>query len=170
MKKCCFTGHRPKSLPWGYDESKMSCIEFKKALSFVIEKAILNGYQYFIVGMAEGFDTIALEMILKYKETNPNIVIEGAIPCLGQEKKWFKASQTRYESNLKKLDKTTIISSSYTSSCMHERNDYMLKNSELVIACYSGGKGGTMSTITKAKKLNKKIIAINPKTLSRISE
>ena len=24
-----FTGHRPKSLPWGYDENKPSCLKFK---------------------------------------------------------------------------------------------------------------------------------------------
>ena len=27
--KICFTGHRPKGLPWGYDEEKESCILFK---------------------------------------------------------------------------------------------------------------------------------------------
>lgn len=165
MKKCCFTGHRPKSLPWGYDESKETCIEFKKALSFVINKAIENGYSYFICGLAEGFDTIALETLLEIKKNNSNIIIEGAIPCIGQELKWNEHSQERYRKNLKLLDKTTIISNTYTNTCMHERNDYMLDNSELVIACYNGGSGGTMSTITKAKKKNKKIIVINPKTL-----
>ena len=24
------TGHRPKSLPWGYDESKENCLKFKE--------------------------------------------------------------------------------------------------------------------------------------------
>ena len=26
----CLTGHRPKGLPWGYDETKKSCQSFKK--------------------------------------------------------------------------------------------------------------------------------------------
>ena len=165
MKTCCFTGHRPKSLPWGYDESKESCKEFKKALYFLINKAIQNGCTHFISGMAEGFDTIALEILIELKKSNSNIIIEGAIPCIGQELKWNKESQERYQENLKKLDKTTILSSHYTNTCMHERNDYMLDSSELVIACYSGGSGGTISTISKAKRKNKKVIIINPKTL-----
>lgn len=165
MNKCCFTGHRPKDLPWGYDEDKESFIEFKKALEFVIDKAILNSYTYFITGMAEGFDTIALELLIEKRKSNPNIFIEGAIPCKNQEIKWKKESQERYKKNLKKLDKITILQQTYTSDCMLKRNDYMLEKSDLVIACYKGGFGGTGSTITKAKKQNKKLIIINPITL-----
>ena len=28
----CLTGHRPNKLPWGYNETKDSCITFKKEL------------------------------------------------------------------------------------------------------------------------------------------
>lgn len=165
MKVCCFTGHRPKGLPWGYDETKPECTQFKNELKIIIKNAVVNGYTHFISGMAEGFDTIALEILFELKAINPKIYIEGAIPCIGQELKWNKESQERYQENLKKLDKTTIISNHYSNTCMHERNDYMLNCSDLVIACYSGGAGGTISTISKAKKKNKKIIIINPKTL-----
>ena len=34
-KTACLTGHRPKSLPWGYDENKESCKAFKKDLSTI---------------------------------------------------------------------------------------------------------------------------------------
>ena len=31
-KKCCFTGHRPKSLPFGYNEEEPSCKKLKELL------------------------------------------------------------------------------------------------------------------------------------------
>ena len=33
-----FTGHRPSSLPWKYNESAPSCIAFKKDLYTMLEK------------------------------------------------------------------------------------------------------------------------------------
>ena len=58
----CLTGHRPKSLPWGYDETKESCIKFKKDLETIFENAIKCGYKTFLSGMAEGFDMIGTEI------------------------------------------------------------------------------------------------------------
>ena len=165
MKICCFTGHRPKDLPWIYDENSADFIAFKDKTTDIIEKAIENGYTYFISGMAEGFDTIVVDILLELKNKYKNIIIEGAIPCLGQEKKWSEENQNRYKTLLQKIDKKTILSPVYTSTCMMERNDYMLANSELVIACYKGGYGGTYSTIHKAKKQGKNLIIINPKSL-----
>ena len=51
---------------------------------------------------------------------------------------------------LKQADIKRYISNEYTDTCMHERNDYMLKNSSLVIALYNGTFGGTQSTLKKA--------------------
>ena len=45
---------------------------------------------------------------------------------------------------------------------MQERNEYMLKNSSLVIALFNGCAGGTKSTILKAKKMGLKIDVIQP--------
>ena len=49
--KISFTGHRPKSLPWGYDETKESYFKFRKVMQKAIKQAIKNGYFYFITGM-----------------------------------------------------------------------------------------------------------------------
>ena len=161
MKKCCFTGHRPRHLPWGYDENHPMCQILKEKLKNEITLALYDGYTYFITGMAEGFDTIALETLYKLKLEGYDIFIEGAIPCMGQEEKWSKKSQLRYKENLEKLDKITFISNEFTSSCMQDRNDYMLENCERVIACFLGRFGGTSSTLTKAKNLGKEIILID---------
>jgi len=165
MKKCSFTGHRPKSLPWGYNENSNSCIEFKNELNKLIERLLKAGYSYFIVGMAEGFDTYVCEALLNKQAEGYNIYIEGAIPCPEQDAKWHESSKKRYQMLLTKLDKQTIINYKYTPTCMQERNDYMLKNSNLLVACYNKGFGGTLSTIKKAQKQGKDLIIINPQTL-----
>ncbi len=85
MKKCCFTGHRPKSLPWGYNENSLKCIAFKKQLRKVINDVIYNeGATYFITGMAMGVDIIAGEIVAKEKLNCDNLFLEAAIPCKEQ--------------------------------------------------------------------------------------
>lgn len=41
------TGHRPKFLPWGYDEDKQSCKNFKKEVAKIFNKLIDNKLQLF---------------------------------------------------------------------------------------------------------------------------
>jgi len=165
IKICCFTGHRPKGLPWGYDESSKSCKEFKAELKQIIKQKICDGYNYFITGMAEGFDTYATEILVDERDKgNASIFIEGAIPCPFQDKKWSTESKTRYNKLLNKLDKKTIVQDHYTPYCMIKRNEYMLEKSSLVIAGFDNTpSGGTYSTIQKAVKQNKNIVIINPK-------
>ena len=57
MKNCCFTGHRPKSLPFGYNESEPECRRMKDRLRETVEKLITEeGVTHFISGMAMGVD------------------------------------------------------------------------------------------------------------------
>ena len=162
----CFTGHRPKDLPWGYDESKESCIRFKALLRATIEDMICEGYTHFITGMAEGVDTYAAEILLMLRDDmKEQITIEGAIPCKNQDALWSEHAKQRYKHILSKLDKLCYVQDDYTPACMHKRNDYMLSMSSLVISGYHGGHGGTSSTLKKARTQNKSIIILNPKTL-----
>lgn len=68
-RSCCFTEHRPNSLPFGYNEHEESCVKLKAILTDTIEKQITeNGVTHFISGMAMGVDTFAAEAVLKLKE------------------------------------------------------------------------------------------------------
>lgn len=78
---CCFTGHRPQNLPWGFNEKDKRCLKIKKQLKIEIVKAIKNGYTTFISGMALGFDIICAEMVLALKQKYSQIRLIGAIPC-----------------------------------------------------------------------------------------
>ncbi len=65
---CCFTGHRPQSLPWKFNEKDERCLKMKEQLWNEIIKAIKNGYKTFISGMALGFDMICAEIVLELKK------------------------------------------------------------------------------------------------------
>ena len=160
-KTACLTGHRPNKLPWGYDEEDKICIKFKENLEDSLEKAIKYGLRYFLTGMAEGFDMIATEILIKLRKKYP-IKIIAVIPCIGQEKVWNDEQQKRYRIILKKCDEKIILNKSYTSTCMNERNKFMVEHSSMVIACYNGLYGGTRNTINMTKRCGCEIKIINP--------
>lgn len=156
-KTCCITGHRPTSLPWKYSESSWKCIFLKLRLFFKITKAIKNGYTNYIVGMAQGVDTYAAEMLIGLKRINKAIKIEAAIPCETQDKFWLYYSRVRYNKILSKCDRQTVISKEYTHNCMQERNRYMVDKSSKIIAVWNGKPSGTGRTINYAYEKGLKI-------------
>lgn len=165
---CCFTGHRPKSLPFGYNEEDVRCIKLKKTLAENIEGLIADcGVTHFISGMAMGIDIYAAETVLKLKEKYPFITLECAIPCESQTVKWSDDWCRRYQSILERSDKNTLIQKPYTSYCMMKRNKYMVDSSDFVIAVWNGKKSGTGNTVRYAAGKGKNIIVINPDDMSR---
>ena len=157
----CLTGHRPNKLPWKYNEKQSCCIEFKNRLNNILEKAIRYGVKTFLTGMAEGFDMIATEILIELKKRYTFKII-AVIPCIGQEKYWSEQQQVRYHTLLKKCDNKIILNKNYTPSCMNERNLFMIKHSDIVIACFNGHDGGTKNTILLAQKQGLKIKIISP--------
>ena len=64
-KKCAFTGHRPQSLPFGFNEADERCIALKQKLrDEIIRQIEENGVTHFITGMAIGVDMFAAEIVL----------------------------------------------------------------------------------------------------------
>lgn len=114
-RSCCFTEHRPNSLPFGYNEHEESCVKLKAILTDTIEKQITeNGVTHFISGMAMGVDTFAAEAVLKLKEKYPQITLECAIPCETQAAKWSENWRERYygiiaRSDRETMDDTTVL-------------------------------------------------------------
>ncbi len=162
MKKCCFTGHRCQKLPWGFNEKDIRYYKTKKDVREKIETLIGKGYTYFLNGMAIGFDMMAAEIVLEMKLKHPKVFLECVLPCKNQEIRWNIYQQSRYREILSKADKTTCLSEKYTDRCMLDRNEYMVNNSDCVIALYNGKGGGTLQTINYAKKLDKEVFIIKP--------
>ena len=163
-RTCCFTGHRPNKFLWGYNEDHPDCLEYKRKLKDIIVSLYNEGINWFIVGGAVGFDTWAAESIIDLKKEHKDIILEVAIPCRTQDSLWPKKSKERYKNIIDNSQTLTIISHEYTNFCMQQRNDYMLKKSSVVVAGYMEGvKGGTYSTIKKARLLDKRIIVVGEK-------
>ena len=169
MTVCMFTGHRPKGLPFGYNERDSRCKKLKKAL----KKLILNKIQEenttaFLSGMALGTDMFAAEIVLGLKRKFSNIILTAVLPCRTQAASWNKEATARYELILAKCDKVIILQDEYTPSCMNMRNLYMVEHSDCVIAVWSGIEGGTANTIHFATERHLPVTVLDPTTL-RIS-
>lgn len=168
MKKCAFTGHRPQSLPFRFDETDERCAALKYKLRMEIVRMLEDvGVSYFISGMAIGVDMYAAEIVLDLKSTYyPGIKLECVIPCESQPEKWTKALQERYAAIVEKCDKRTLLQKEYTPDCMEKRNRYMVDQANALIAVWDGRPSGTGKTVRYALEKKKPIRIIHPITLT----
>ena len=162
-RTACFTGHRPQTITYLWDESSQQALELKSRIKKVIVYLIENkNVKHFISGMALGVDMIAAEIVLDLKKKYPNITLECAIPCETQANKWTVKYRDRYFSIIEKSDKETLLQTHYTADCMHKRNRYMVDKSDYVIAVWNGSPSGTGKTVMYAKENHKTILQIKP--------
>lgn len=161
----CFTGHRPNKL-YGYDPSS----EGNKKLLWHLRDIIIDHIENesvntFITGMALGIDQWAGRIVLKLKQTYPQIKLVVAIPCINHSSKWNEQSKKEWQTIINKCDLVHYVSEEeYTHWCMQKRNEWMVDNSKFVIAVWDGTKGGTGNCVNYAKKQNKLITTLNPIT------
>jgi len=149
---CCFSGHRAEKLPWHYNENVSECIELKALISAMVRDAYDSGFRRFYCGMATGADTYFGEAVAALRHEHPDIVLEAVIPFRGQNRRWPKAQQERYEQLLSHCDVITVLYETYRRGCMQERNRYMVDRSSLLLAVYDEQSGGTLSTVRYAEK------------------
>lgn len=162
---CAFTGHRPQSFPWKYDETAQECLLLKATLTKEIEKLVDRGVTDFYSGLAEGVDTWSAEIALGLREKNPALSVHGVLPCRSQAIKWTPAAQEHHQWLQEQADTITCLSENYYDGCMLERNKYLVNHSSILLAVYNGGwRGGTAMTVRYAQKQKREIIVINPKT------
>ncbi len=159
---CCFTGHRPNKLPWGYQETDPRCMALKEKLKDVVEALYDVGIRRFICGMAQGCDFFFCEAVLHLREEKADVVVEAAVPCEGQSDAWPPEVQERYNRLLEACDVRTLVSRSYTPDCMQKRNQYMVDKASVLVAVYDGTQGGTMQTVLYAMRQGVEIIEIQP--------
>ena len=158
---CCFTGHRSGKLPWGDNENDARCTALKRRLYDVLEGLSSSGVRRYICGMAQGSDMYFAEAVLALRRERPQVVLEAAVPCLGQESSWPEMLRERYRRILESADIKTVLSHRYTPSCMEERNRYMVENSGVVVAVFGGGRGGTFNTLRMAYRLGRRVIELD---------
>ena len=147
--KCCFSGHRF----FTYSP------EMRNKLKFEVECLILTGVDYFICGGAYGFDMLAGEIVLGFRQIY-NIQLELALPCHEQARGWAQANKIRYDYLLNNADSVNYISDEYYDGCMQKRNRYMVDNSDYCIAYLTQMRGGTYYTVKYALNQGKKVINV----------
>ncbi len=109
----------------------------------------------FISGMADGVDLWAAEIALELKEKDKRVELICALPYPVSEEKTDDKSDI-----MKKADRVVIVSDKYHRGCYQKRNEWMVDNSEMVIAAYEGQSGGTENTIRYAMEKKREIIHI----------
>ena len=147
---CCFTGHRPGKLPWGYCEEDPRCLALKRRIADAAEAACAEGFRHFLCGMALGCDLYFCEIVLALRERYPDITVEAAIPCPTQADAWSPAQRARYRRLVDACDFETVVSAGYTPYCMQRRDRYMVDHAALLIAAFDGTPGGTQYTMQYA--------------------
>lgn len=150
QESCCFTGHRPAKLPWGYNESDPRCVRLKERIADAVLLAYQEGYRHFLCGMALGCDLYFCEAVLALRQRYPEVTVEAAIPCPTQADAWPAAERQRYRELVARCDMETMVSGTYSSACMQRRDRYMVDHAALLIAAFDGTAGGTRYTVEYA--------------------
>ena len=105
-KSICFTGHRDMK-----DKA-----ETKEKLTEIIEKYIQSGYNTFFAGGARGFDNLAADIVLGFKEKYPDIKLVIVLPFpnhYNHEKNWTSDEIKEYKSVLKRADEIITLLKEY---------------------------------------------------------
>lgn len=150
LKSCAFTGHR--TLREGFDEKNL-----KNAVLALIERGVDTFYN----GMAKGFDLLAAETVLSFKDKYPSVKLIACIPYYGQEKNYLEEDKKRYLTILNGADQKIILSDRYYKGCMHVRNNYMADRADVLVAYLKEEKGGTASTVKYFKRKKNAVIFID---------
>ena len=160
---CAFTGHRPKKLPWGYNEDDPGCKRLKERLEQEICSLVQKGYTDFLSGMAEGTDTWAALAVLKLRRSHPELKLHCILPCKSQADHWNLSAQLCYRSILEQADSIIYVDREYRRDCMLERNRFLVDHAQMLLAVYNGEpRGGTACTVRYARKEGKETLLINP--------
>ena len=161
VKRCAFSGHRPVFFPWKDNEDDPACRRLKAALSDEIDRALTDGFTYFIVGGAEGVDTWAAEIVLEKRKEYPVISLELAKPFAGYNQKRKGAAGERLRAIEAAADRVTVISDGEDeeAACIL-RDCYMVDASDRMIVVYDDATevgSGTKDTLRYAKANGKDI-------------
>ena len=141
----CCTGHRPKSLPTGYDTAPLIALA-KPWLAARKPDAVISG-------MALGWDTAVAIAALEL-----GIPVHAYIPFVGQADAWPQRAQTEYQSLLLRCAEIKVICPpGYEAWKMQARNEAMVDAADLVLALWNGEKGGTGNCCRYATEKGKPI-------------
>lgn len=156
MKTCCFTGPRSHKLNFinGEDDAQFKNLVIR--INKEIEKLYARGIRVFMSGMAEGVDTICAEAVLALKALYNDVSLVAVLPYNHKASGRSLTEKKRFFKILENADSVVTLQENYSPDCYYKRNEYMVDNSDMLLAVYSES-GGTAYTINYAAKKNKPI-------------
>lgn len=158
---CCFSGYRPAKFGFPL---KAPTLEYGVLLGYIninVLFSVEKGYTTFLCGMAQGFDIICGETVLRLKK-HPgftHIKLVCAIPYKGHSEQWDDAWKTRHQTLVALADQVIYVRDAYAPDCFHARNRFMADHASRLICYHDGKSGGTAYTIDYCR--NKEIEIIN---------
>ena len=144
MTTCCFTGHRV--IPYGKRTELAAILDRRIAALFDV------GFTEFRAGGARGFDALAAERVLVFRETHPSCHLHLYLPCRDHDKGWSANERAIFEEICAKADSVHYVREHYSADCMHARNRALVEGSDLCLAYLTSNRGGTLYTCSYALK------------------
>lgn len=166
---CTITGHRPQRFKFKYNEHYKLCIKIKKALTAEIINFYNQGVRTFWIGGSIGVDTWAAEIIIELKKQKgyEDMRLCVALPFFDFKEHYDVRQQTRLRDILSACDEQIITSEAASERAYRIRNEYMVNQSDCVLAVYDNNRAirsGTGMTVNYAHKKGIPIILIHPDT------
>lgn len=143
MTSCAFTGHRRLS---GTEEAELFPL-LLRGIAYLYEKGVRDFY----AGGAYGFDLLAEESVLSFREMHPDVRLHLLLPHRGQENRWTARNIARYRAACRAADSSVYLAESYYPGVMRSRNQALIEKADACIAYLVTG-GGTAQTVAMARK------------------
>ena len=174
QKSAAFTGHRLSKLPLALQKEKRHLLI--NALSSAVNELYNDGYTVFYSGMCTGVDLWGARCVLEFKNTHPDVKLVCAIPFEGHSAALNGEEKALYDSIVKNADSVVVLRGrlpySERARAFNQRNCYMVKNSDALIAVFDRSKNeksGTANTVKMAYEKGIRIIFIDPESLASIT-
>lgn len=131
-------------------------------LHTVFNQAVQEGYKYFLIGMAIGFDSLCFRILEDIRTQNPEkqIKLIACVPCKEQDAKFTDKQKQEYKRMLESADDVEYISENYNKWCMQKRNRFLVDNSSVLVSYLRRNTGGTYYTVNYAKTTGIKLIEL----------
>ena len=144
-RTCCFTGHQdiPKC-----DEQKVIT-----RVRYLLQPLMDQGVAYFGVGGAVGFDMLVAEHLLHLRDDlGKKIYIISVLPFPDWRNQWTEAQKQRQDEIMRRSDKVTFVSQSYSKGVYLLRDRKLVDGSAYCISYCRRTTGGTAYTVRYALK------------------
>lgn len=163
IRSCAFTGHRPRSFSFGYDETHPAFLALRERMKNCIVQALNAGCRRFYCGMAEGVDLWCAEIVLQtgsHYDPKPELI--AVVPFMGQDKTMREPFYKRYHLVMRSAKERYLVSPEYHKDCFRKRNRFLVDSCDALIAVYLSDEplSGTMQTVHYAERKGRKIFRV----------